>query len=303
MDAEPAPERAVPTHVAPALDLRLAAMFMVASALSFAVMGAAVKVASHDLPTTMSMFFRNSFALLALLPWAVHAGPRALRTQHFGGHALRAFAGLAAMLCFFTTISRARLADATVLFQAFPLFLPLIERAWFRRRVPPSVVGALVVGFGGVVCVLRPGADMFTPIMVVGIVGAACAAIAQVGIRQLTMTEPVTRIVFYFSLIASVVSAVPLIWTWVSPSATDWVALVVTGVAAIVGQLALTRAYSHATAASVGPFIYVGVLFAAVIDWVAWDTPPDRWFAIGAVLIISAGAALLRSQGRVDLEP
>ena len=117
------------------------------------------------------------------------------------------------------------------------------------------------------------------------------------------MTEPVTRIVFYFSLIASVVSAVPLAWTWVSPTPATWAALVVTGLAATCGQLALTRAYSHATAASVGPFVYAGVLFAALIDWAVWHTPPDRWFAIGALLIVSAGVALLRSQDRVDIEP
>ena len=278
-------------------------MFMVASALLFAVMGAAVKVASQDLPTTMSVFFRNAVALAVLVPWAVRAGPRAVRTQHLGGHLVRSFAGLAGMMCFFTTLGRARLADATVVFQAFPLFLPIVERVWFGHPVAPRVVAALLVGFGGVVCVLRPGAGMFTGIMLVGTVGAFFAAIAQVGTRQLTMTEPVTRIVFYFSLIASVVSAVPLAWTWVSPTPATWAALVVTGLAAVCGQLALTRAYSHATAASVGPFVYSGVLFAALIDWVAWHTPPDRWFAIGALLIVSAGVALLRSQDRVDIEP
>jgi drug/metabolite transporter (DMT)-like permease len=143
---------------------------------------------------------------------------------------------------------------------------------------------------------------MFTAIMVVGTTAAVFAAIAQVGIRHLTMTEPVPRIVFYFGVIASTVSALPLIWTWVTPSPTTWAALIVTGVSATFGQLALTRAYSHAPVASVGPFIYVGVLFAALIDWAVWQTPPDRWFAIGALLIVSAGAALLRVQGPLEAD-
>ncbi len=184
--------------------------------------------------------------------------------------------------------------------RAKSLFLPIIERVWLKHQVSPRVIAALLVGFGGVVCVLRPGAGMFTPIAFIGAASAVFAAVAQVGIRQLTATEPVPRIVFYFGAIASAISAVPLLWTWVEPSPVTWMALAGTGVAATAGQLLLTRGYSHAPAASVGPFIYVGVLCSAAIDWLFWDTPPDVWFAAGALLIISAGMALLRTHDAID---
>ena len=287
-------------HRLPATDLRLAALFIMGSACSFAIMGAAVKVASQEVPTTMSVFFRNMFGWALMIPWALRVGPRALHTRQFGGHVLRAVAGLAAMMCFFTALGRLRLADASVLNQAFPLFLPIIERVWLKHQVSPRVIAALLVGFGGVVCVLRPGAGMFTPIASIGAASAVFAAVAQVGIRQLTATEPVPRIVFYFGAIASAISAVPLLWTWVQPSPVTWMALAGTGVAATAGQLMLTRGYSHAPAASVGPFIYVGVLCSAAIDWLFWDTPPDVWFAAGALLIISAGMALLRTHDAID---
>lgn len=285
----------------PELNLRLAATYMMASSLAFAVMGALVKVASQDVPTTMTVFFRNAFGWAVLLPWAMRAGLPALRTRHFGGHLVRALAGLAAMSCFFTALSRARLADASVLYQAFPLFLPIIERVWLKQRVSWPVIGALVVGFAGVVCVLRPGAGTLTAVAFIGTAAALFSAIAQVGIRQLTGTEPVTRIVFYFGAIASAVSAIPLIWTWRTPSATTWVVVTLMGISATIGQLLLTRAYSHATAASVGPFIYVGTLFAALIDWVFWQTAPDRWFALGALLIVTAGIALLRTHQAAEV--
>lgn len=275
-------------------DLRLAACFMVLSAFAFSLMGAAVKVAAGDVPNTMVVFFRNAVACALLVPWAASAGPRALATRRFGGHFVRAVAGLAAMSCYFFALGRIRLADATLLNQAYPLFLPIAERLWLREPVHRHVVRALWIGFAGMVIILRPGSGVFTGAAVIGACSAVFAAVAQVGIRRLTHTEPITRIVFYFALIATLLSAVPLPWTWVAPTPVGWLALVGTGLLATVGQFALTRAYSLAPAAMVGPFVYAGVLFAAAIDWLAWRRAPDGWFVPGALLIVLAGATLLR---------
>jgi drug/metabolite transporter (DMT)-like permease len=267
---------------------------MVTSAFCFALMGAAIKLAAQDVPNSMVVFFRNSVSLAVLLPWAVSAGPRALATRHFDGHLVRALAGLAAMSCYFFALGRIRLADATLLNQAYPLFLPLAERVWLGTRVEPRVVRAVWMGFAGMVIILRPGSGVFTLVAVIGACSALFASIAQVGIRQLTRTEPIPRIVFYFALIATTLSAMPLPWTWVAPTPVAWLALIGTGLFATFGQLTLTRAYAHAPAAMVGPFVYAGVLFAALFDWVAWRTAPDWWFVPGALLIVAAGIALLR---------
>lgn len=267
---------------------------MTVSACAFSLMGAAIKLAAADVPNTMVVFFRNAVSLAVLLPWAVQAGPRALRTRQFTGHAVRALAGLAAMSCYFFALGRIRLADATLLNQAYPLFLPIVERLWLKERVEPRVVRALWIGFAGMVIILRPGSGVFSGAAVIGACSALFASVAQVGIRQLTHTEPIARIVFYFALIATTFSAVPLPWTWVAPTPVAWLALVGTGLFATVGQFTLTRAYSHAPTAMVGPFVYAGVLFAVAIDWLAWRRAPDAWFAPGALLIVAAGVALLR---------
>jgi len=118
--------------------------------------------------------------------------------------------------------------------------------------------------------------------------------VAQVGIRRLTRTEPVTRIVFYFGLIGSVVSAVPAALAWRDPSPALWGVLLTMGALATAGQLALTRAYGHAPAAQVGPFIYVGPVFAGLLDWWIWNTLPDALFVAGAVMVVAAATLMLR---------
>lgn len=267
---------------------------MTTSALLFAGMSLAVKVASRSLPNTVVVFFRNALGLLALLPFLLPLGAKGLATRHPGEHLIRGLAGLGAMYCFFFAIARLRVADAVLLNYSLPLFMPLVARVWLKEPVPRRLWWALGVGFVGLVLILRPGLAIFNPVSLLGVAAAVLAALAQVGIRRLTQTEPVTRIVFYFGSISTAVSAVPLLGTWRAPGASDWAVLLTLGALATAAQLALTRAYSHAPAAQVGPFIYMTVAFTTVLEGALWSVWPDAVSVAGAVLVCTAGILTLR---------
>ncbi len=281
----------------PDTDLRRGALFMVASALLFASMAASVRVAAHELPNAPIVFFRHFIMLVFLLPWLWREGRHALDTDHLRGHLVRGLAGVSAVACYFYAIARLRLADAVLLNQSMPLFIPLVEQGWLGERIPRRLWGVLALGFAGLLLILRPGTGVFEPAALVGLASAILASISQVGIRRLTRTEPVTRIVFYFGLVASVVSLPPAAWWWKSPSAGTWGVLLLMGVFATVGQLTLTRAYLHAPAASVGPFLYAGPVFAGLLDWLIWGRLPDAVFVLGAIVVVAAATLALRLRG------
>ena len=282
-------------HRPPSHDLRRGALFMVASAALFAAMGAGVKLAARELPNAMVVFFRNGVGLAVLLPLLLRKGLRGLHTRDVPGHIVRGLSGLASMYCFFYAIAHLRLADAVLLNQSVPLFIPLVGSLWLGERFPVRLWGVIGLGFAGILLILKPGTGLFTSVSLVGVSSAVLAAVAQVGIRRLTRTEPVTRIVFYFGLIGSVVSAVPAALAWRDPSPALWGVLLTMGALATAGQLALTRAYGHAPAAQVGPFIYVGPVFAGLLDWWIWETLPDALFVAGAVMVVAAATLMLRS--------
>ncbi len=284
----------------PADDLRKGAALMVLSSAFFAGMSLTVKLASRSLGNADVVFYRNAFGLLALLPWTVRLGPRGLRTSHFGEHLVRGLAGLAAMYCFFFALARLRLAEAVLLNYSLPLFMPFVEKAWLGEQAPPRVWRALVVGFAGLLLILRPGLGLFNPYALFGVASAILAAVAQVGIRRLTRTEPAARIVFYFAALATLVSALPLLVTRRVPEPWLWGVLLAMGVLATLAQLSLTRAYAHAPAAQVGPFIYSSVVFAGLIDGLFWGEWPDALFLTGATLVCAAGVLALgaRRAGR-----
>ncbi len=284
--------------------LARAALYMTLSALLFSGMGAIVKFTSAHLPTEMVVFFRAAMGLVALLPWVLRDGWSLLRTTRLSMHLTRSLAGLAAMYCFFYAIAHLKLADATLLNYSTPLFIPFIAWFWMREPVAAPVRAAIVLGFAGVALILKPGYALFQPAALIGLASGLLAAIAMVSIRRLSRTEPVTRIVFYFTLVSTLVSAVPLFWTWTPPGAEAWVLLAIMGVLATGAQLLMTRAYAHAPAAHVGPFSYLTVVFAAIVGWTLWDETPDTLSFVGAMLVCLAGVwTIVQSQRRGPVTP
>src|SRR4029450_10055891 len=122
-------------------------------------------------------------------------------------HVLRGLAGLGSMYCFFFAIARLPLAEAVLLNYTLPLYMPVIERVWLQEPMPARVWPPLLVGFAGIALVLRPGPGVFRLGARAAVASALLASIAQVGVRRLTATEPVERIVFYFAVLSTLISA------------------------------------------------------------------------------------------------
>jgi drug/metabolite transporter (DMT)-like permease len=281
-------------------DLRRGAAYMIVSALFFALMSVAVQVAAKSLPDVVVVFFRCAFGLLTLLPFLVGVD---LRTTKLREHLVRSLAGVASMYCFFHALAHMRLADAVLLNYSLPLFMPFVESVWIREPFPPRLWTPVLVGFVGILVILRPGSGLREPVALFGVASAFFAAIAQVGVRRLTRTEPVIRIVFYFAWSATLLSAVPLVGSWRAPQGTAWYVVMAMGATATMAQLALTRAYAHAPASQVGPFIYSSVVFAGGLDWLFFRKLPDAFTVAGGLLVAGAGILSLRlspSRARVE---
>lgn len=271
---------------------------MLASALLFSGMGVLVKVASASLPNEMVVFFRSAMGLVFLLPWVWRHGLHHLKTRHPGQHLVRAAAGLAAMYCYFYAIAHLPLAEATLLNYSTPLFIPFIAAAWLGEPVSRRVAAAVAIGFVGIALILKPGMHRFTPDALVGLAAGLLAAVAMVGIRRMHRSETPFRIVFYFTLLSTLGSAVPLAWSWHTPQPGLWLLLVAMGALASAAQIALTRAYACAPAAQVGPFSYATVVFAALWGAWLWGEVLDWLSALGAALVCAAGILMIRLAGR-----
>ena len=254
-----------------------------------AVMGALIKHLSQELPTELIVFYRNLFGLLLLLPIIFKSGFSQLKTQQLPMHILRASLGLTAMYGFFFVLGNMPLAEAFLVKLTTPFFMPIVAALWLGESIRRKNLAAIIIGFVGVIFILRPGTDSFEPIAIIGLGAAALAGSAKVCIRKMGGTENSVTIVFYFGLFSSCLSLIPLLWSWQVPLMHHWPYILCMGLMGTLGQLALTRAYRIANPGQIGPYVYSSVVYGAALGWFIWGEALLISTLIGSALIIAAG--------------
>ena len=265
------------------------------AAAAFAAMGACVRLAAAHLPQSEVVFFRNFFSLLILLPWL--AGRReTLATPRFGMHLFRAVTGLAAMFLYFHALANLPLADALLLNYTSPLFVALAAVVWLREPSTAPRRRALLLGLAGVLLVFHPSSHIASLAGLAGLASGMLAGIALTSVKQLSDSEPSLRIVVWFALLASLISAVPMAVQFVRPDTGQWLWLVAIGMLGSLGQLSMTRAYALAPASQVSPLGYSSLIFAGLIGYAVWGERPDALGLVGAVAIIGAGILVARER-------
>jgi drug/metabolite transporter (DMT)-like permease len=271
-------------------DLWIGAALIVAGELAFATMGAAIRVIADDVGNEMVVFFRNAFALVLFVPLLIRHGLRYVAsTEAPSLHLVRGLAGLGAMYCFYYAIAHMPLAEAMLLKLSAPLFIPFVAYAWLRETAPWRTRVAIGIGFAGVALILSPDVSTVAPVALVALLGGLLAAVAKVTVRRLSHSEPPGRIILYFTLIGTAVSAVPLLWAWETPTPRQAVWLFLIAVLATIGQWCLTSGLGHASAPRLAPFVYSSVIFGAGYGWWFWGEPVTWVAAVGAFLVALAG--------------
>ncbi len=180
--------------------------WMLVAAALFALMSVLVKHASSTFSPAELVFYRSAFGLVAI--WVVIAVSHRrllapLATPHFKAHFWRGLSGFAALVLFFYALARLPLATAVTLNYTAPLFLAALSAWWLRERHGRGLIGAVLLGFAGIVLLLRPQVQgqAWLPALA-GLVSGMLAAVAYVNVKQLgRLGEPEWRVVFYFTLL------------------------------------------------------------------------------------------------------
>lgn len=270
------------------------ALWMLASALVFTANGVLVKALAE---TGMSFFqialARAGFALLAILPFVYLAGWRALRTAYPGTHVIRAVCGAGAMLSGFYALSHLPLADVTAIGFTTPLFATILAILFLGETVRWRRWTATLIGFGGVLIMLRPGALLSGEgIALDGFLAAlgmaAGIAVAVIMVKRLPKSEHQAVMLLWFCLASIALAVVPAIQAWQNPSLEQWLMLAGVGVIGVSGQSLIIRAYRAGEASFVAPFDYSKILFAMAFGFLFFAEIPEIWTLAGAAVIVAS---------------
>ncbi len=272
---------------------RLGSGWMVVAALFFAVMGALVKKSAQDFGFGFYelVFWRTVFAVVCLGAWAA-AGGRRFATPHWRMHISRGVAGTLGLILFFYALARLPLATATTLSYTSALFLALLSWWLLKERVSKRMLLVLLIGFAGIVLLLRPTfahGQQWAGLL--GLGAGLCAGWAYLQVRELGLAgEPGWRVVFYFSLLATLISALMASLTgWQALSSDSAPYVLGIGLTATVAQLCLTRAYQVGRKLVVAGLSYLTVVFSTLLG-VWWLGDAIHWQElVGMGMIVVSG--------------
>lgn len=275
------------------------ALYMTAAAFCFAVMNYLVRIGAEALDPIQIAFFRNLFALLVMLPWLIRAGPTAFATSRFPAHAGRAVLGLLAMFCWFYSVTLLPLAEAVALNFTLPLFATAGAALILGEVVRARRWTATLIGFLGVLVILRPGFTEISPAFALPIVAAVFMAASSLMVKSLSGTDSPKAIVFYMNLLLTPLSLIPALFVWRWPGWQALGVMALLGLIAAIAHLFLTSSYSKADASAILPFDYTRLPFVAVIAYLAFGELPDLWTWVGAGIIAAATLYIARREARI----
>jgi len=266
---------------------------MVASALSFSLMGVCVKQVGGRIPVAEVVFAR-AIVSVALSWWLLHRAGIPAWGKRSWLLIWRGAIGTAALLCVYAALAALPLAAATVLQYLYPPFTALLAWLMLGEPIGKRVLAAMALGWLGVLLVAQPagllqgGATLALVPVLIAIAGALFTAFAYVSVRSLGTSEHPLVIVFYFPLVALPLSLPLVALNPVLPTPAELLWLIGVGVFTQLGQVYLTRSLTALPAARATAISYVQVLFAGGWGWLLFGESIDSWTIAGAGLVLAA---------------
>jgi len=268
----------------------------------YSIMDAMVKWLGPDYPVLELVFFRSLFAFvpIAYVLWR-NGSFAGLRTTRPWGHAARSLAGLISISLFFYAYTRMPLANVVAISFAAPLLVTALSVPLLGERVGWRRWSAVLVGFLGVVVMVKPDAGLFDEIAALALLGTVFYALVIVSIRKLSRTETPLAIVFYYALTSTLVSGAAMPFVWVMPDAEGWVLLILMGVVGGIAQFAMTHAFRLADVSIIAPFDYMHIIWAALLGFFIWGEVPGNTIWIGVPIVMASGIYILLREARLGL--
>ena len=232
---------------------------------------------------------RFAFGLMTALALAVFVGPQLTR-PHFKLHVLRSACGWTGIAILFTGVLYIPASDAVALTFLNPIFAMVFAVKILMERIDNQRWWAAAIALFGGILLIRPEANGLNPIALLCIFGAIIIGVEIVVIKLLTLREGVFQILVINNAIAVLLASIPLMFVFMMPTASQWLALTAVGVTMVIGQLLFLFAMKAVDASLVSPFIYSTLIFVGTLDYFILDVQPDAISLFGGALIIASGS-------------
>jgi len=278
------------------------ALYMCVAMAAFTINDSMMKTATQTLPLWQAIAMRGLLTLGPLIAIGAMTGGLSLRMGRRDGVTLgiRSFAEVASTLLFLAALVHMPLANLSAIMQSLPLAVTLAAWAVFGDKVGWRRMTAILVGFAGVLIIVRPGPSGFDHYALIGLASVAFVVVRDLSTRELSKTVPSATVAVAASLSVTVTAlALSLPSGWQEIRLHEGVLIAGAAASLVVGYNFVVMVMRVGDIGFVAPFRYTSLLWALVLGWAVFGTLPDALTLFGSGLVVASGIFTLWRERKV----
>jgi len=242
-----------------------------------------------NFPVWEAVFFRAFSGSIISLYLVYHSGISSIKTKKPIRHFVRAFSAVGCVVLYIFGIKYLLLSENIAIAHSAPIIAALLAVPILGEKIGIHRILAIVIGFIGVIVIVKPGTDLFQLKSLLPIGSALFMASVYLTTRSLMKTESSTSIVFYYSFALLFTSLIFFTVDFVIPDTLNLILALSLGIMGSMGHYFMSQAARHADVAVTSPFEYSSFIFVGVMGYLFFYEIPSKSVFIGAILIIISG--------------
>ena len=256
------------------------------SVLFFVLMSVCIKATGDNLPLFEVVFFRSFFALIPLFLVIFYFNLKITSINNYKLHFFRGLVGIAAMSLFFISLRYVPLIEMQTISYSSVFFISLLSIFFLGEKIGYRRVIAIIVGFIGVVIILKPDVNLFSNYSVLPLLASIFLSMAVIILKKILLTNNNILSVWTFTLFATLFSLFFFNDDWIWPNNFDLVLLIASGILGFVAQLCLSKSFQLADASVLAPLDFTSVIWAFLIGYIIFGEFLSREVLLGGPLIL-----------------
>ncbi|WP_306152776.1 DMT family transporter [Roseovarius sp. MMSF_3281] len=278
------------------------ALLMMASMASFTLNDTFMKALAGEVPLFQVLFLRGIFTTVAVggVAWWMGALAASVSRRDAGSIALRMVGEIGSAYFFLTALFNMPIANVTAILQALPLTITLAAALVFGDPIGWRRMSAILIGFVGVMLIVRPGAEDFTIYSVYVLAAVGFVTLRDLATRRLSKETPSMQVTFITSVSMTVffgLASLTIDWAPMDGRAyglTIGAALLIIG-----GYLFSIMVMRVGEISFIAPFRYTGLIWALLLGWLVFDEWPEPITLLGAAIVVGSGLFMLYREARL----
>lgn len=263
-----------------------------------------IKIEASSLPPLpMVIFIQSVVSLLLILPLLFHKKDiKVFQSQQVGLQFLRTVFSLGISYALFYSLHFIPLVNAMLLANTVPLLVPFLGYFIFSHPINHRLWIPILIGFLGVMLVLRPDSGLFHPGSILAITAAVLMGASILAVRELSKTDSTETTSFYFFLFSTIISGIIAIYFWVPVPSHMWMIMLGIGVLYFLTQYFFTSALRYATAQTISTIAYSNIVYTGIFSIFLWNQYPPMATVFGMLFIVVGGMLCIYVSHRTQVQ-